>query len=389
MTSRGFFTLLFGAAMLFTALSLGSPWAFLLGACAFIASALALISVLSARMTFRISQDLVSAEVQRGAQCAYSLVIRQYSLLPTAPLALHVCLPSGREREFILPVRLFGATHSDNLFPCPHVGVFPVGVTAVSFSDVFGLFHLSLQMKTAPLPVTVLPVPQETDALPTSPGEGESSSAQRAQADRTTPADIRAWQEGDELKRVHWKLSMRRQEHMVHTYETPQRPDALVLLDLSAPPFDGAMRAYAVDALTETCAGVLKSLLESYRIARLPLSCDHARELSGQEPQALAPMLRALAQESFSRPVDFSRVLLLASRRMRRTGSTAIITAALTPPVADAIIALSRMGPRTRVYLVAPSTLTTEQAQLVHLLQSCGVDAVHTAIKTSADKERS
>ena len=380
MTARGFYTLVFGAIMMGTALSVGSPGAFLLGACAFITFTLALASVLFARFSFQLSQQLGSAETTRGSSCTYILSVRLFAPLPIAPLTLYVCLPSGREREFLLPARLFGYTHSDNLFPCPHVGVFPVGVVSVDLSDVFGLFRLSFAVKTPPVSVTVLPVPRETDPLPASPGEGESTSAQRAQADRTIPADIRAWQEGDELKRVHWKLSMRRQELMVHTYETPQRPDSLVLLDLAPPPFEGAQRAAAVDALCETCAGVLQALLDHYRIARMPLSGDHPREFSGQEPQALSPMLHALAQESFSRPMDFSRVLLLASRRMRRTGSTAIITAALSPKLADAIIALSRMGPRTRVYLIAPDTLTRQQTQLLHLLETCGVSTQHVVL---------
>lgn len=383
MTARGFYTLLFGAIMMFTALSVSSPGAFLLGACALIAWALALASVLFARISFCLSQTLESCEANRGASCMYTLSVRLFAPLPIAPLALQVCLPSGREREFSLPARLFGFTHSDNNFSCPHVGVFPVGVRRASVSDVFGLFRMQLPVKAAPVPLTVLPVPRETEPLPTSPGEGERSSAQRAQADRTTPADTRAWQEGDELKRVHWKLSMRRQELMVHTYETPQRPDALVLLDLTPPPFEGVLRAQAIDALTETCAGVMKSLLDSRRTARLPLSGDHPRELSGQEPQALAPMLHALAQESFSRPSDFSRVLLQASRRMRRTGSTAVITASLTPKIADAILSLSRMGPRMCVYLIAPGDLTQEQSQLIHLLQSCSIATEHVSIKNS------
>ena len=380
MTARGFYTLLFGVIMLLTALSVSSQGAFLLGACALIAFALSLISVLCAFFSCRISQRLGAGETQRGESCAYTLAVRMFAPLPIAPLALRLCLPSGRKSEFTLPARLIGSTVSENLFSCAHVGVFPVGVISIAVSDVFGFFRLIREEKADPLVLTVLPVPRETEPLPISPGEGESTSAQRAHADRTTPADTRAWQEGDDLKRVHWKLSMRRQELMVHTYETPQRPDALILLDLAPVPFEGAQRAQAIDALTETCAGVLESLLDSHRIARLPLSGDHPRELSGQQPQDLAPMLRALAQESFTRPADFARVLLLASRRMRRTGSTAIITASLTPAVADSIIALSRMGPRTRVYLIAPAELTQEQTQLVHLLETCAVQTQHITV---------
>ena len=380
MTARGLYTLLFGAVMLITALSVGSAGAFLLGAAALIAWLLALVSVLLAFFTCRLRQQLDTAEVSRGNSCLYTLSVSLFSPLPVAPLSLRVALPSGRQSEFLLPARLFGTTASDNAFPCPHVGVFETGVLRVAIGDVFGLFSLSQPAKSPLLPVTVLPVPRDTQPLPVSPGEGESTSAQRAQADRTTPADTRAWQEGDELKRVHWKLSMRRQALMVHTYETPQRPDALILLDLAPPPAQGAQRAAMIDALTETCAGVLNELLDAHRTARMPLSGDHPRELSGQQPQDLSSMLHALAQESFSRPMDFDRVLLLASRRMRRTGSTAILTANLTPHAADAVIALSRMGPRTRVYLIALQALTQEQSQLLHLLETCGVETEHISV---------
>lgn len=380
MTARGFYTLLFGAVMLVTALSVGSSGAFLLGAAALGAWLLALLSVLFAVFTCRLSQQADCAETSRGGSCLYTLSVSMLAPLPIAPLSLRVAMPNGRQSEFLLSARLLGTTASDNAFPCPHVGVFEIGVQRVAFGDVFGFFSLAQPVRMPPVFVTVLPVPRKTQPLKTSPGEGESTSAQRAQADRTTPADTRAWQEGDELKRVHWKLSMRRQALMVHTYETPQRPDALILLDLAPPDAQGALRAGMIDALTETCAGILKELLDTHRIARLPLSGDHPRELSGQEPQALAPMLHALAQESFSRPSDFARVLLLASRRMRRTGSTAILTSSLTPHVADAIIALSRMGPRTRVDLIAPGDLSREQAQLLHLLETCDIETHHVPV---------
>ena len=379
MTARGFYTLLFGAVLMLTALSVGGSGAFLLGAAALLACLISLTAVLCARLTCRLEQHVDGGETTRGGVCRYALRVRLRTPLPVAPLALSVSLPSGRQSEFLLSARAFGTTASDNAFSCPHVGVFPVGVVRITFSDCFGLFSLRRTLSQPPAPVTVLPEPRDMPALPCSPGEGETSAAQRAQADRTTPTDTRLWQEGDELKRVHWKLSMRRQALMVHTYETPQRPDALILLDLAPPPAQGAPRAGMIDALTETCAGVLKSLLDARRIARLPLSGDHPRELSGQEPQALAPMLRALAQESFTRPSDFARVLLLASRRMRRTGSTAILTANLTPHIADAVIALSRMGPRTRVYLIAPGALSQEQAQLVHLLETCDIETHHVS----------
>lgn len=374
MTARGFYTLLFGACLIVTALSVSSAGAFLLGAAALLACTVSLAAVLGAMLSCRITQEVEGRQAIRSGTCRYILRVRMITPLPIAPLSLQLALPSGRKSEFSLNTRLFGTTESDNDFSCPHVGVFPVGVTQATFTDCFGLFAFSSRIREPAAAVTVLPDPRETAPLKYSPGEGETSAAQRAHADRTTPADTRAWQEGDELKRVHWKLSMRRQELMVHTYETPQRPDALVLLDCAPPPAEGAARARMIDALTETCAGVLKSLLDAGRIARLPLAGDAYRELSGQAAEALDPMLHALAQESFTKHTDFARMLISASRRMRRTGTTAILTTRLTPMIADAAIALGRMGPHTTFMLITAGAPDEQQEKLLYLLRASGVE---------------
>jgi len=376
MTARGLYTLFFGVLMLFTALSVSSSGAFLLGAAALIAWLVSLLSVLLALFTCRVEQSSAGGQAERGGAMRYVLRIRIIAPL-IAPLQLRVCLPSGRTHDFVLKTRLFGETVSDNDFPCPHVGIFPVGVQQLTISDCFGLFCLTHRVREPLAHITVLPRPRETAPVRYSPGEGESSMAQRAHADRTTPSDTRAWQDGDELKRVHWKLSMRRQELMVRTYETPQRPDALVLLDCSAPEAGDKRRADIVDALTENCAGVLKNLLDARRTVRMPLTGDAPREISGDREEALPAMLKALAQESFSRPADFAHVLMLSSRRMRRTGSTVILSSRLTPAVADVVIALGRMGPHTRFTLITDNAPSQEQEQLLHLLRASGVEAEH------------
>lgn len=378
MSARGFYTLLAGCALMITALSVGSAGAFLLGIAALITLAISLMSVLFAAATCRIAQTADSNKVSRREQVAYSLSVRMISPLPIAPLSLRFCLPSGRETSFLLTTRLFGETVSESAFTCPHVGVCRVGATHVTISDCFSLFTISRKVCSPLVDITVLPNPIDAECPAFSPGEGEHSAMQRAQSDRSTPVDTRAWQEGDELKRVHWKLSMRKQSLMVHTYETRQRPDALILLDCASPEAEGTARAQIIDTLTESCAGVVKALLQNAHPVRMPLCGKTEREVSGQDAAALPAMLEALALESFDTPVDFCRVLMLAARRMRRTGSTVILSSRLTPRMADAIIALSRMGPKTQFTLVTPDRPTEQQDMLLRLLLSSGIHARHT-----------
>ena len=375
MTTRGFYTLLFGVLMLLTALSVGSAGAFLLGCAALLALLVSLLAALASFFTLRLSQSVDLSDVVRGDKCTYTLTMSLFSLIPVAPVSLRLCLPSGRQSEYQLKTRLFQPTISQTQFSCPHVGVHPVGVTQIGVSDCFSFFSFARSVRAPLSPVTVLPRPLPTEPLTFSPGEGESSAIERAQADPTTPTDTRPWQEGDEFKRVHWKLSMRKQQLMVHTYEQNPRPDALVLLDCAAPDAPEKSIPSAIDLLTESCAGVCKVLLEAGHAVRLPLSGKENREISGLNAESLQKMLHALSTQPFEGPEEFSRVLALSARRMRRTGSTAILTTRLTPRIADSVIALSRMGPHTYFYLIRAGETTPEQQQLLSLLLASGVES--------------
>ena len=375
MTARGFYTLFFGVLMMLTALSVGSAGAFLLGCAALCALSLSFLSVLIAFLTLRLEQTVDVHDVSRGEKCIYTLTLRMFSPLPVAPVSLVLCLPSGRQSEYLLKTRLLHPTYSTTGFSCPHVGVHSVGVTRLCVTDCFSFFSLSRRARAPLSPVTVLPAPIETQPLTFSPGEGEASAIERAQADPTTPTDTRLWQEGDELKRVHWKLSMRKQQLMVHTYEQNPRPDALILLDCAEPDAPQNRRAAAVDLLCEACAGVAKVLLEEGHAVRMPLSGADSREISGIGGESLHKFLHALATQAFSGPEEFSRVLALSSRRMHRTGSTAIMTTRLTPHLADNVIALSKMGPHTYFYLVRTGETTREQHTLLSLLSASGVES--------------
>ena len=76
MTARGFYTLLFGALMLFTALSVGSAGAFLLGTAALLCWALSLLCVCAAALSCRAEQQLEGGQTQRGGTCRLILRIR-------------------------------------------------------------------------------------------------------------------------------------------------------------------------------------------------------------------------------------------------------------------------------------------------------------------------
>ena len=92
---------------------------------------------------------------------------------------------------------------------------------------------------------------------------------------------------------------------------------------------------------------------------------------------AAALSCRALACAGYHRQDDFARVLLMAAPRLRTAGSAAVFSTRLTPAIADAAIALSRMGARMRYTLVTAEAPSEEQGKLLDLLRVSGLEALH------------
>ena len=94
--------------------------------------------------------------------------------------------------------------------------------------DLFGLFTLTKKARTKLVRVDVLPRVGKTNLLELKVSDVGPEVLSRATEDAASPSDTRKWQDGDVLKKVHWKLSMRKSELMVRTFEESSRPDTLI-----------------------------------------------------------------------------------------------------------------------------------------------------------------
>ena len=100
--------------------------------------------------------------------------------------------------------------------------------------DVFGC-PLRRRIK-APTPETiVLPRFFPVEQLHFARQDDGRALPNRASEDITSPEDVRAYREGDSMKRIHWKLSLRKRELLVRRFEVPAPPDTLILMDCSDP----------------------------------------------------------------------------------------------------------------------------------------------------------
>lgn len=314
-----------------------------------------MVSALWTRATLSVSCGLDDAQVERGDEVVLSIRIRHSCPLPVAAIGLSLFSMNGKTTYPLLaPVQPFIMNVMHYAIACPHVGAYASGVSAVYIRDVFGLFRLTYKMKNSQTELLVLPTVRLMSPLLFSPGDSDNESMMaRAFEDATMPTDLRAFQQGDELKKVHWKLSMRRKELLVRVYEQPQKQDALLLVDCSPPDTSMGTLEDVRDAICDTAASVAQVALQNGAPIRMPLLSDTPVDISCSKPEEIAMVRDALARCTFDGAEAFERVLMMETRRMRKTGSTAIVTSRLNPALADMALRMRRMGPKVRVIAVA------------------------------------
>lgn len=354
------------AGLLLVAFSTGSP-IFLAGAVMLMLLVLTSgLGVWYAARTLEITSSMSGRVVQRGEDVQLTVTVQHRGIIPIAPMLLELYATPDTPETAVRLKDAPGRTQRLTLpFHGTHVGVSSPGVKSCTMEDLFGFFSLTKTPGTAQSELLVLPMPFSVEPLAFAPGDSGLETMARATEDVTSPSDIRGYLPGDALKKIHWKLSARKNELVVRRFEEPVLPDALVLMDCSQPPSWGHPEAEADvrDALLETAASVMDSQMNSDHAVRLPLQGEHPVEL--EKGMGMPMILENLARVDFSETDRFQRVLLLETRRMRKVGATVVISARLNSHMVDVMIRMRRMGPTVRLYLV---TFTPEDPLLLPLI---------------------
>ncbi len=378
MTRRGFYTLLIAVMAGVLALMFTSAVYLYVSIALFLLLFYGLISALPAYLTARAGCSLSTDRVLRGEGIVIRIEAQRKAILPVAPLIIQYSF-DGIEQEMPFQ-KLFSFRNYDEV-SCfvKHVGLYKVKINTIITADLFGFFSLKRKSGEG-CSVLSLPRPFPIDKPNFSMGDEGNAALNRSQEDYTSPDDLRSYRPGDAMKRVHWKLSVRKRELLVRKYEMPAPPDTLILLDCAEIENQkSAEKAASVrDALCETAVAAAALQMADGSPVRLPLYGEHANEFCSDRADTLTVLQEMLALQSFRGGEDFARVLTTELRRMRRTGATIIVTTRLDYAVTDAVISIRKMGPSARLYLVTHTPNAEKYMPFVtrlqhHLVEVCYV----------------
>lgn len=138
-----------------------------------------------------------------------------------------------------------------------HIGAYEAGLKKVTFSDLFGIFQITLdnekryQIRVAPkiFDVAKLHVSNSTfieskhQLIPTS-------------MDGSDYTGVREYVIGDPIKSIHWKLSARTEVYMTRQYESYGNTGISIIMDFLSPAYDTESMMCVFDGIVETALSV-------------------------------------------------------------------------------------------------------------------------------------
>lgn len=245
-TPRGFLTLSGGIATALGGALVGvGGWGFGLGELTGLGIAVLLV-VLAGVVGVRLRRPRIRCvrTVEPGRIFAGDVVQLTWTTTRTGPgtgasleLSDRLVESDGRSRSdsTVVPASGPGQTHRASRRVRVHRrGVGRIGPAVLRLTDPFGV---AVRHLPGPGPVTFTVLPRITEVPPPlALGSDDPSGSDVAGTTGTEFATIREYVPGDDLRRVHWRTSARRDELMVRRDQTPRRPGCTVVLDVHVPP---------------------------------------------------------------------------------------------------------------------------------------------------------
>lgn len=343
----------------------------------YVLGAVALVLVGAATLYVRTIQPVVSVErllhprrVHAQGPSRADLYLRNLGPRRTPVLAIKDSFDNGtRSARFLAsPLQRGDVSRAAYRLPTDRRGIFDVGPLEVRVSDPFGFASTTTHAAEA-TQLTVLPRVDVITPLPRTIGDDPHAGATRASSLFGGGEDfyaLRAYVQGDDLRKVHWPSTARLDDLMIRQDEMPWQARATVLLDLRRSVHEEESLEQAISA----AASIFEACRRSNSLIRLVTTDGTDSGFASGEQHADA-VLEHLATVDASRGDRLS----LAASALRRSGNggacAVVTTSAASRSDLDSLVGLTATF--SQVYLVLFERRTTTPSPVPALARTSGV----------------
>jgi uncharacterized protein (DUF58 family) len=238
LTARGRFLVVAGLGIVLISMAAGQRDVMRLGLLLLVLPVIAVILVSRARLRMSCERSVEPAQVPLGSPMRGQITLGQDGRLPAGILLLEDSVPrelGSRPRFLVDKADLSWRREVEYPLLGRVRGRFATGPLRVRTTDPFGLVRLDRQF-VATTEVMVTPQIVPLPAIRTVGGAGSTGEARPHRIGVIGQDDVlvREYRQGDDVRRIHWRSTARRDELMVRREEQAWDPSASIVLDSRA-----------------------------------------------------------------------------------------------------------------------------------------------------------
>jgi uncharacterized protein (DUF58 family) len=342
-----------------------------------------------------VSYDRSLSEIRafRGEIIDLRLEVRNHKLIPLTWLIVRDIFPPG------LPIdeKEIAANPTTNLVDfttfwmpgayqriartfrvhCIQRGFYRYGPAQVQSGDGFGFFERSVILPGEQRLIVYPRLYSVADLrLPTKTPFGAVRPRRFLYEDPFRTAGVRAWQHGDEQRRIHWKATARQQQLASRVYEPSEEEQVLIFLNVAT--FRRHWQGVVVELHERavSVAGSLASLAVEQRLpvglianSALPGSDRELRLLPGRRPSQLMHILELLAAVTPFATTPIEELLVREAPRLPWGATLVVVTAIAHDDLLATLLDLSAVGRQIVLFTLAeePPTRWLDKVTVYHL----------------------
>ena len=334
---------------------------------------LSIFSVIYTSVNFKYLQTLKPLQGIKGETVDFKLHISNDFFFPVPFISLYYdtieSLLSGQPIKANLSLMPRSSIERDESIFCRYRGRWQVGVKKVEIRDFFGLISIKLDINRflshKPIVLLVKPRIVRLTKLPMrrKKDEGPMETLPRRTDDIAMMSDIRKYMHGDQLKKIHWKLSARQRELMVKNYEESSLPDLLLYLDTNFHNLEKTDRLNLEDTLVESATAVVHYLLENNMPISLISYGKTRLQLRGSRPEHFQSFYTLLSDIPFDGKFPAEDVLANDLKMVTHSGNLFLITWQLSDKLYDLLMLMNSSGLNLTIIYVYPP-IARDQAEI-------------------------
>ena len=243
-------------------------------------------------------------------------------------------------------------------------GAYTVGPAELESGDLFGIFdHTSRIGRAEQLTVFPALAPLETLGLPPDNPYGDQHSRRKLFEDPNRPMGVREYHPEDSFRRVHWPATARTGQLQVKVFQPTSAQVMVLCLNVSTYHryWEGVYPALLERLLSVAATLLTKGIEDGYRVGMIANGClsnsdQPFRIPPGRSAQQLAHLLQALAGVTPVVVAPFERFLLREIPKVPYGASLVVLTAIVTPDLAETLMRLKRHERRMTLVSLAEIT---------------------------------